>query len=242
MKILSLNMWGRFGPAEERWKEAARALPSVKADILCLQEAGIEKYLEEAAKTTGLQLLMSDYDETGLAILSRHSCLDKKIIPYETRSPLEPYIRKFQRATLQRGQEKLVIINTHLSWKPVDEATRQGQVLELVQHIKKEILPVLICGDFNTELSSKALKPLQDEGFVDILKGTSDEKKPTWDNANPFIQSHTVKFPDRRIDLMLANPKFLKTFPKKEALITFKEKRTNGYHLSDHYGVLAKFT
>ena len=241
MRIISYNLWGRFGPYLERWPIAARELKKAKPDILCMQEAAHEPSLDLVAREAGMDILISDQGGTGLAVLSRLASRSNKLIEYKTRSPSENYIRKFQAVRIEDGKEKFLLLNTHLSWKAPDEASRVGQTAELAEYLKGEKLPRLLCGDFNCEYGSKPMEVLRKD-YRDLMAGMPDETKPSWDNANPFIQAHNEKFADRRIDLILADAAFVKKHPLKKAFIAFKERDPkSGLHPSDHYGIIADF-
>ena len=241
MKVLSYNMWGRFGPFVERWAYAAKALPPLDADILCLQEAGFEEGLDRVAAATQTRILIADYNSTGLAVLSRLPSRANKLIKYKMRSHVEDYSRKLEGVWIEdkKGGDFL-LTNTHLSWKPGDDATRAAQAKELLDWAAAKDMPTLMCGDFNCEYGSEPMKLLRKD-YKDLMKGARDEKKPTWDNANPFIQTHREHFPDRRIDLMLANGAFLKKRLLKDIRIVLREPNAQGLRVSDHYGVLAEF-
>ena len=241
MRVISLNMWGKFGPYEKRWSYAQKYVPLMNTDILCLQEAGDKTCLESLRKATGLNILMDDCGQTGLAVLSRYPAKQGGLVEYKTRSSLEPYIRKFLWFEIKTDQGELLVTNTHLAWKKGDDDTRSGQASQLGAFLKGREQNVLLCGDFNCEYSSAPLNNLRKQGFKDILEGTRFENKPSWDNQNPFIQSHHEKFPDRRIDLILAHPDFLKSHPLKEARIEFQQPNPQGLYLSDHWGIVADF-
>ena len=118
---------------------------------------------------------------------------------------------------------------------------RAGQAGELAAFVAKEKKPAVLCGDFNCEYPTPPLASLRGMGCRDLVAGTPDAEKPSWDNTNPYIQSPPEKFPDRRIDLVLANEDFLKARPLKKAVIDFKKADKKGLFLSDHWGIVADF-
>lgn len=241
MRIATFNLWGKFGPYLERWALASRVLKRSKPDILCIQEAVHAASLDGVARAAGLSILTSDTEGTGLAILSRLASRSNKLVEYNTRSPFEPYIRKFQCVEIGTGQKSFRVFNTHLSWKAPDDESRAGQAQELADYAGRQKTPAVLCGDFNCEYATAPLEPLKKRGYRDLLAATPDAERPTWDNANPFIQSHSKKFPNRRIDLILADADFLGQFPLKSARIAFDKPDAKGLYPSDHYGVIADF-
>ncbi len=240
-RVLSYNMWGKFGPYDQRYGNLLKAVTEIDADIYCFQEAGDIKLLREIARITGLRLLMSDVDETGLAILRDKGSTRKGLVKYDARSPFEGYIRKYQWAEIRDRSGKFLVVNTHLSWKEGDDFTRQGQVEELHRFLERKKMPLILCGDFNCDFHSGPMTKLRDGGLTDTMLGMPDENAPTWDNQNPFIQTHPAKFPDRRIDLILADDPFLKHHPLVHSSIVLNQKGPDQMYPSDHYGVLAEF-
>jgi len=153
-------------------------------------------------------------------------------------------------------QGEFLVGNTHLSWKPDDDETRRKQADELVSGFGQEGVSSILCGDFNCEYPSAPLKGLRDSGFQDLMEGFPDASRPSWDNKNPFIADHRTKFPDRRIDLILANEAFRSVYSLKDIRITLNTPKSSGHsssppyasqlktldlYPSDHYGILATF-
>ena len=123
-KIVTFNIWGTFGPTpEERWSYASECLAKLEADIICLQEATDIKLLERLAGITQKKLIHADCDQTGLAVLSNLPFLDFGLVPYDTKSPIEDYIRKFIWVQLKHQDREFLLTNTHLSWKANDDGT-----------------------------------------------------------------------------------------------------------------------
>jgi endonuclease/exonuclease/phosphatase family metal-dependent hydrolase len=106
--------------------------------------------------------------------------------------------------------------------------------------------PAALCGDFNSEFSSPEHAYLRKSGFTDTMAGMPDEKKPSWDNLSPFIQGHNFRFPNRRIDLILANKEFLNIHAPILVAIAFNKPTSSGdsqnsIFPSDHYGIVGEF-
>lgn len=235
MKILTFNLWGILGPAE-RQPVLLRALRQIDADLLCLQEAADPSLLEQ----------LPDYParlraEAGnLAILSRYPILSHRVVTYAAASPLETYCRQALLAQLQVGETPLWVVTTHLSWRAEDEPTRQAQAEELLALVGPLGENVLLSGDFNTEPDHPPVRRLREAGFVDLFAELhSKEPGITWDNANPFIQSHSARFPDRRIDYLFLHANALRRFAVRRCEVVGRTPSPEGLFPSDHYGVLA---
>ena len=80
LRILSYNIWGKFGPYEERYHNIIRAVVEIDADIVCFQEAKDLELLGKIAKHTDSEVLIADTEQTGLAILSKFPAKQKKLV------------------------------------------------------------------------------------------------------------------------------------------------------------------
>ena len=167
--------------------------------------------------------------------------LGQKNFKYETISPIEIYDRRFTVATLEVGEEILNVVNTHLAWKPEDESTRHGQVRELLRVVSEEGSPAILAGDFNDVPESAPLVEAKQAGYCDLYAlFHPNERGLTWDNRNPFVQGHTVKLPDRRIDFLMIRETLLARHPPLSCELAFSRPNRRGIYPSDHYGVFAE--
>ena len=233
MRILTLNAWGTYGPAQRRPVLAA-AIRSLDADILCLQEATDSSLLDELNYPKRLRAPMS-----GLAILSRLPVVEQRTITYQAVSPLESEPRQALIAEVKSKNSLFWIVTTHLAWKAEDESSRVAQVYELLEHLAPLKETVLLSGDFNADPGSEPIRRILNNGFVDLYAAANPaDPGITWDNRNPFIQSHSVVFPDRRIDCLFLRGTTLKL---DRCEVICKKPGPNGLYPSDHYGVLANF-
>lgn len=235
MKILTLNTWGTNGPIGRRPILIDQIL-ALDADLLCLQEVVDPSLFKALAYSHTLHM-----PDQGLAILSRFPVQSERRLVYKTASPLEPYRRGVLLAQLS---DLLWVGTTHLSWKAEDTASRQGQAEELVQTAEVLSDPVLLSGDFNAQPSEPPIRQMVQAGFVDLfeaLRAPSPTEEPgiTWDNRNPFIQSHSVRFPDRRIDYLFLRQAPAETWKVLSCQVALNRPTLSGLYASDHYGVLA---
>lgn len=233
MKVLTLNAWGAYGPPERR-PTLREALLQVDADILLLQEANVPGLLDSLPYPTRLHS-----PETGLAILSRFPLRAEHRLMYVARSSLEPHLfRGALFAQLDPGGDSVWTATTHLAWKAEDEAARTAQTEELISAARLLPNPALVGGDFNSPPADLPARKMIAAGFTDLYARSCPEKPGiTWDNRNPFIQSHSVRFPDRRIDYLFLRGAL--TLDRCE--VACQAPGTGGLYPSDHYGVLALF-
>ena len=228
VKVLTLNMWGAFGPPERR-PVLREAILKTEANLLLLQEANVPDNLLDSLPYPE----RFHFPEAGLAILSRFPAPEERRITYKVVSPLEPHLRGALFARLDVDGKNLWAGATHLAWKAEDGATRLAQVEELLSFTAALTDPVLIGGDFNAAPADPPIRRMISAGFKDL----HSEGGITWDNQNPFIQSHSVRFPDRRIDYLFLRGQL----PLVRCDVACRERGAGGLHPSDHYGVLALF-
>ncbi len=234
MRILTLNTWGTRGPQERR-VVLLEVLKTLRPDVLCLQEVTDPSLLD------ALPYPMRAYAASGsLAVLSRFPTKDRREITYKTISLLEPHRRQALLTEITVGSDSLWVVTTHLAWKAEDEASRVSQVEELLQWIQPLGDRILLAGDFNAEPSSPPIRQIVEAGFTDLFAYLRPQDPGiTWDNRNPFIQSHEVKFPDRRIDYLFLHEKALTGLKPTQCEVVGRIPTAEGLFPSDHYGVLA---
>ena len=240
MKILTFNTWGVYGPYEDRWTLFVKLLPLLDPDVLCLQEVVDERL----PKLLAQKLAFKHYEgfwEAGLCLMSRTPLSYVQQFVYRAKSNLENQIRGALVGTVQCQSQELLIGNTHLSWRTEDSNTRLMQLKELIEVTRNKKTASLLAGDFNDVRESAAVQQLEHEGFVDLYQMDGpDQSAVTWDNKNPFIQTHSVKFPDRRIDFLFANQMLLSQLSSSSCRIVLNRADQNGIYPSDHYGVLSE--
>lgn len=235
MKILTLNTWGKNGPADRR-ALLVQAIRDLDPDVACLQEV----------TDPGLLEALADYPvrlhapQGGLATLSRFPASSSRIFTYSAVSPLEPYRRQLLLAELSCAAGPLWVGNTHLAWRAEDEPTRLAQVEQLLYWVATLRPAVLLAGDFNAAPDQAPIARIREGGFTDLFGHLHpDEAGITWDNANPYIQSHAVRFPDRRIDFLFLRQDPAGPFKPARCEVVCQQPFAAGGYPSDHYGVLA---
>ncbi|OGW80211.1 MAG: hypothetical protein A3G33_05415 [Omnitrophica bacterium RIFCSPLOWO2_12_FULL_44_17] len=241
VNIITLNTWGACGPFEERWRFLLKELYKDSPDIVFLQEISNEKHLSDLQDKTSLPF-SAMRREAGLAIATKFEIITHDVLIYDTRSPQEDYERAALIAEIKIGTHNILLANTHLAWRPDDELYRLGQVTELINFLKKKKMPAILAGDFNDVLQNTPLQTLVKEGYVDLFGALRpNDPSLTWDNLNPYMNYHSVKLPDRRIDFIFASKEFSASIPESKCRIILNQPNSNGIYASDHYGVFAQF-
>ncbi len=236
MRVLTLNTWGTSGPPE-RWPVLVESIRRLDADILCLQEVTDTRWSEALDYPARFHA-----PDSWLAILSRFPANDHRIIRYRAASALEPYLRELLLVRVRLESGPLWVGTTHLAWQEADEPARAAQVKELLEAVAPLKEPVLLSGDFNAAPDHRTMTQIRLAGFLDLFADLHpNDPGITWDNQNRFIQSHSVRFPDRRIDYLLLQEKAARRLVPTTCEVVCNNPTPDGLYPSDHYGVMATF-
>lgn len=240
MKLITLNTWGKCGPFKERWNFFLEESAALKPDVLCLQEVMDDELTCLLEKFLGFSNVASAYS-AGLLMISRFPLYETSALTYRHHSSLERADeRRAIIAKMKIDGKELVIANTHLAWRNQDKPIRNQQVQELLEAMKKMNAPSIVCGDLNDVPESSALEQIKTAGYENLIQDF-DSNVVTWDNQNPYIQSHKEKFPDRQIDYILTHQSVSKILKPKTCQVVFNRANEKQIYPSDHYGIFANF-
>ena len=210
LRIVTWNLWWRFGPWEERLPAIIETLRRLDTDVICLQEVWTEtesgrSSAHEIATALGLDLDRSvaqahliDLDGAGFgnAILSRWP-----IASHEVRAlPSPPELDEFRlalRADIDGPRGPMQVFTTHLHWRLDHSHIRQDQVREICRFVKESpdrTFPAVLCGDFNADpesdeirmLTGRAAVPEPPIVFHDAWDVAGTGPGHTWSNENAF--------------------------------------------------------
>lgn len=240
MRIATLNTWARKGPYEERFPLILKELNRIKPDIICLQEV-FDEELPKQIKLAMQYLYSYESFPAGLVIISKFPIRKSKTLTYDYLSSIDDNDRRAIFSEISVNNRAILVGNTHWPWKPEDDKVRFKNAKELLYYLKSVPHPIFLAGDFNTSSESDAISILKESGFQDLfLIQNPDTDGFTWDNTrNPYLQTHSVNFPDRRIDLVLGK-NYENRFQMKRAELVFSESDNAGTFPSDHFGVLVE--
>ena len=258
LRVLTWNLWWRFGPWEARRPAIAATIEALDPDVVALQEVwgepGGTNLAAELADGLGYSHayathLSLDDVEFGNAVLSRWPIPTTEATPLPAKEGQDEQ-RVLLRADVDGPRGPIQVFSTHLNWRFDHSAVRQDQVRTItgaVAAAKPRSYPPILCGDFNAVpdsdeirmLTGRAAVPADRLVFHDAWEVAGDGGPGfTWSNENPYAVLDLE--PDRRIDYVFVG------WPKRGGLghVTSCEvvgtAPVDGVVPSDHYGVLAE--
>jgi endonuclease/exonuclease/phosphatase family metal-dependent hydrolase len=224
LRVLTWNLWHRFGPWEARRPAIAATLARLDADVVCLQEVWADEetgFADELAAGLGFHQvygarLEHDGVRFGNAILSRWPITDSEVIALPATEGTQE-LRTCVRADIDGPRGALQVFSTHLNWRFDQSDVRQDQVRAICSFIDESRPeggrdhPPILCGDFNADPDSDEIRMLNGRAATPVPKlvfhdawevaGRASESSATgatWSNDNPYAKLDLE--PDRRID------------------------------------------
>jgi endonuclease/exonuclease/phosphatase family metal-dependent hydrolase len=267
IRVLTWNLWWRFGVWSERRAAIAAVIREARPDICGLQEVatdGADDLAAELAGELGMQLAWLPSPEperwhdrlpgcsaaVGNAILSRWP-LDggfDLVLPADGSGDVS---RTAIARTVRSPHGAIPFATTQLTAAPWDSAARMAQVRALVERLAelpRGDYPVVLAGDMNAEPDSDEIRLLCGHktaparpGFVlvDAWRYASDVGPAwTWDRANPHVLA-TLE-PSARIDYVLVGPPHSGRRGHVVSARRIGAEPVGGVWPSDHAGVLAE--
>jgi endonuclease/exonuclease/phosphatase family metal-dependent hydrolase len=260
LRVVTLNIWNRCGPWEERLAVIREGLRELSPDLVGLQEvidANGRTQAEDIAEGLGLATaygMAHSYGggvSLGNAALSRWPIAATRLFPLPAGGTDER--RSMLLAEIDSPHGKIPFFVTHLNWKQHESVVREQQVLEVADRVKAEApidgLPPILVGDFNAQPEAsevRFLKGLQSlEGksvyFADCFEQCGAGSGVTFDSTRNQFAEQYHEFP-RRIDyVFVRGPDTLVRGKPLSARVVFDEPK-NGVFASDHFGVLAEIS
>jgi endonuclease/exonuclease/phosphatase family metal-dependent hydrolase len=257
VRIITWNVWGRYGPWREREAAIIATLRDSSPDILVLTEAWSKGGDSQGARLAGplglphhaFSGVTAEEDETaqsGVAVLSRWP------IRHQSSHTFGAARVQFAEVAGPRGPIQVFGLVMDAWWFDQSQA-RQEAVRDLFIQIQKTQngqAPLVVSGDFNADpdsdeirmLTGRTAAPVPGLSFYDAWE-TAGPSSPgpgpghTWSNDNPWAVQ--LLWPSRRIDYVFsANPRPGGAgHPRHAALVGTVP--VGGVQPSDHYGVLS---
>jgi endonuclease/exonuclease/phosphatase family metal-dependent hydrolase len=257
VRVVSWNLWWRFGPWEQRQPVIEATLRSLDPDLCCFQEIWEEGDRSQAAElaealggfhhvTTGR--IGHDGVSFGNAIVSRWPIVSHDHRPLPDLDA-DQEGRTVLRADVDGPRGAIECYSTHLHWKLHDSHVRQAQVTTIGQFIAetkgRRTYPPVLCGDFNAPpdadeiraLTGRMQTPVPRQAFLDAWEVAGQGPGHSWTVANPYAALDLE--PSRRIDYVFVG------YPKAGgaghvvAAHNAGLEPVNGVVASDHLAVVA---
>lgn len=236
MRIVTWNLWWRFGPWEARQPAIAAELARIEPDVALLQEVwAADDGADQAAilgDRLGFHVARTVNAEGrpqafGNAILSRWPILDQEMVVLPDANG-DPSHRSALTAILDTPNGPQPFTVTHLAWQYDASVLRQAQleaVVDLVIRHRSDDPevdpPPVLAGDFNAVPDSDEIRRLTGRSapvrpgliFTDCWEAVGSGVGYTWTRDNPH--SAAALWPRRRLDYVfvawprpkpLANP------------------------------------
>ncbi len=257
LRVMSWNLWWRFGPWEERAPAIAATLAAERPDIICLQEVwddGQRNFAAELAEGLGHAHAFAPGARPngiwmGNAVLSRWPIEAQEVIALPA-LPGADELRVALRTEITAPFGRLNVICTHLNYKPFHSAIRQQQVAELLRIVKaapRAKLPPILCGDFNADpmsdeirmITGLAAAPVEEIALIDSWAFCHPlDPGFTWSRENPFAAENPE--PQRRIDYIFAGIPSGRAGRIRDSRIAGNAP-VNGIWPSDHFALITEF-
>lgn len=261
MRIVSWNLWWRFGPWEQRQPAIAAELARLDPDIVLLQEVfADEEGRDQATELAGaldLFVARTTRDDGrpqafGNAVLSRWPIVDREMVVLPGLEG-RPANRSALTAVVETPAGRQPVTVTHLAWQYDASLLRLAQlevVIDLVaRHLPADPAaapPAILGGDFNSVPDSDEIRRLTGRSrplrhglvFTDCWAAVGDGPGHTWSRDNPHAAE--ALWPRRRLDYVFVawpRPKPLGN-PLSAELAGVRPH--DGMVPSDHYAVVVE--
>ena len=222
MRVVTWNVWGRYGPWREREAAIAATLRDARPDVVVLTESWSKGGDSQCARLAGplglphhaFSGVPAEEDEaalSGVAVLSRWP------IRRHSSRALGGARAQFAELSGPRGPVQVYGLVMDAWWFDQSEA-RQHAVRELLAYVSEsqdQRAPLIVCGDFNADpdsdeirmLTGRSAAPVPGLSFYDTWELAGPPAPGhTWSNDNPWATQ--LLWPGRRIDYIFsANPR-----------------------------------
>lgn len=267
VRVLTWNLWWKFGPWSQRQPAIAAELRRADADVIALQEVfADDEHGDQArllADELGYHVIRSRRSDGtpqgfGNAVLSREPLrhLEQVTLPDLAGGSTS---RTALITAIESEPGPRLLVTTHLTWQYHASATRQVQLQAIVDAIDRhrhrdrstDPLPVIITGDLNGTPDSQELRRLTglEPGyhpeliFIDSWAAVGEGTGHTWSRDNPHAAE--ASWPRRRLDYVLVSWPRAKPFcsPVSAELAGTEPVAVDGHPAivpSDHYALIVE--
>ena len=216
VRVVTWNVWGLYGPWQEREAAIEATLHVARADVVVLTESWSKDHDSQCtrlADSLGLRYhcfsgVSAQEDEaalSGVAVMSRW--------PIQRESSYTCGAARVQFAELAgpRGPIQVFGLVMDAWWFDQSEARQRAiqQLLSCIDELQNRA-PLVLCGDFNADpdsdeirmLTGRMAAPVPGLSFYDAWEVAGLTPGHTWSNSNPWATQ--LLWPDRRIDYIFS--------------------------------------
>ncbi|MFT7645474.1 MAG: endonuclease/exonuclease/phosphatase family metal-dependent hydrolase [Candidatus Poriferisodalaceae bacterium] len=259
MRVVTWNLWWRFGPWEARQAAIAQSLVAMNPDIVCLQEVWADENATDQAHILAGALGGFYVARTpqrffegvsfGNAILSRWPILGTEVLDL---APIRDGWghRKVLHALVDAPHANVPVFCTHLAYRFDESALRQEQVTAVLKFIDRHRgdhetgHPPVLGADLNAVPTSDEIRLFTGESpapvpglvMVDAWPQRGDGPGVTWTRDNPH--SADASWPERRIDYVMTGWPRPKPLGNVIACHLAGIEPIDGVQPSDHYALV----
>jgi endonuclease/exonuclease/phosphatase family metal-dependent hydrolase len=265
MRVVTWNLWWRFGPWRERLEAIAGVLAEIDPDLCGLQEVWADDDGNEAvvlAERLGMyvswlpspaserwQRRLGDPTVTiGNAVLSRWPIVNRSHIHLPAGTEADEG-RTAMLAELASPYGRVSMYNTQLNSAPSHSAVRVEQVAALAEFIGGNVadaFPIALTGDFNALPDSDEVRLMEGHLTAPAVPGlllidtwryaTPGDQGLTWNRRNPHVAA-TFE-PSARIDYVFIGPPGPYGQGHVDSVALLGDQPRHGIWPSDHAGVV----
>ncbi|MER7027526.1 MULTISPECIES: endonuclease/exonuclease/phosphatase family protein [Streptomyces] len=267
MRVLTWNLWWRFGPWERRQEAVLAVLDALRPDVVGLQEVwarGGENLAGRLADRLGMHWTWAPFRapqrwqrrigdpavDIGNAVLSRWPLVEHATVELPPR-PGDDDGRPALYARIDAPGHRVPFFTTHLTSALDASAVRCRQVEALAAFVAAHRggtdFPPVITGDFNAWPDSdevrrfggyKTAPAVPGQVFLDAWEyADPDRPSATWNAANPHVAARGE--PSVRVDYIHVGPPGPGGLGSVGAVRRIGDHPVGGVWPSDHAGVLA---
>ncbi|WP_328657982.1 endonuclease/exonuclease/phosphatase family protein [Streptomyces sp. NBC_00334] len=227
MRVVTWNLWWRFGPWAERREAILAVLRELRPDVVGLQEVwavdGGENLAEWLACGLGLHAawwpspapgrwqrrIGDDTVGVGTAVLSRRPVVERAVLRLPAPAELDDG-RLAAYARLDVPGHRVPFFTVHLTSGGRARAVRREQATALAAFVARHrhgtAHPPVVTGDFNARPGAPEVRLLRAAGLRDAWEHAEPgAPSGTWDTANPYV-AHADGEPSVRIDYVHVGP------------------------------------
>lgn len=220
-RIVTWNVWGRYGPWQEREARISTTLAQAHPDVVVLCESwakGRDDQCERLSEPlgmphhafTGIEAQEDEAALSGVAVMSRWPIADRSAFAFGKLRG------QYVEVSGPRGLLQIFGIVMDAWWFDESRA-RQDAVRDVLAYMNErhdDRVAQVLCGDFNADPESDEIRmvrgltdaPCPGLSFYDAWEVAGSGKGHTWSNANPWARP--LLWPDRRIDyIFTATPR-----------------------------------